>query len=107
MNERVEELVGSDHLKSTVDIWDTGGVDDWVDLEGVTVCNDDSFPYLDMKFYWSGDNLLFQVHMKPNQQVKYLNQGSAHRKEVFKAIPLGVMGRLAKLTSRTEENGDV
>ena len=80
---------------------------DGEDLEGVTVCTNDSFPYLDMEFYWSDDNLLFQVHMKPNQQVKYLNQGSTHRKDVFKAIPSGVMGRLAKLTSQTEENGDV
>ena len=43
VNERVEELVGSDHLKFTVDIWDAGGVDDGVDLEGVPVCNDNSF----------------------------------------------------------------
>ena len=107
VNKRAEELVGSDHLKFTVGIWDAGGVDDGVDLEGFTVCNEDLFPYLDMEFYWSGGDLLFQVHMKPNQQVKYLNQGSAHRKDVFKAIPSGVMGRLAKLTSRTEENGDV
>ena len=67
VNERVEELVGSDHLKCTVDIWDAGGFDDGVDIEGVTVCNDNSFPYLNMELYWSGDDLLFQVHMKPNQ----------------------------------------
>ena len=49
MKERVEELVGLDHLKFTVDIWDAGGVGDGVDLQGVTFCNDDSFPYLDME----------------------------------------------------------
>jgi hypothetical protein len=70
VNERVKELVGLDRLKFTVDIWDARGVDDGVDLEGVTVCNEDLFAYLDMEFYWSGDDLLFQVHMKPNQQVK-------------------------------------
>ena len=104
VTERVEGLVGSDHLKFTVDIWDAGGVDEGEDFEGITVCTNDCFPYLDMEFYWKDDDLLFQVHMKPNQQVKYLNQGSAHRRDVFKAIPSGVMGRLAKLTSRTEEN---
>ena len=106
VNERVEELVGLDHLKFTLDIWDAGGVDDGVDLERLIVCND-SFPYLDMEFYWSGEDLLFQVHMDPNQQVKYLNQGNAHRKDVFKAIPSGVMGGLEKLTSRTEDNKDM
>jgi hypothetical protein len=42
--------------------------------------------------------------MKPNQQLKYLNKGSAHTEACYKAIPKGVYQRLAKLTSMTEEN---
>ena len=41
--------------------------------------------------------------MKKNQQLKYLNKGSAHINSCFKAIPHDVMGRLAKLTTRSAE----
>ena len=65
------------------------------------------FPYLDMELVWSEQGeLQFQVYMKPNQQMKYLNKGSAHTHACFKAIPNGVYQRLAKLTTMTEENGD-
>ena len=37
--------------------------------------------------------------MKNNQQLKYLNKDSAHTSACFRAIPIGVFGRLAKLTS--------
>ena len=36
--------------------------------------------------------------------LEYLNKGSTHTKATFKAIPNGVLNRLAKLTSKTEEN---
>ena len=42
--------------------------------------------------------------MKPNQKLKYLNNGSCHTNSCFKAIPWGVFGRLANLTSRTRKN---
>jgi hypothetical protein len=44
--------------------------------------------------------------MKPNQQVKYLNKGSAHTNACFKAIPAGVYHRLTKLTSVDERNAN-
>ena len=44
--------------------------------------------------------------MKPNQQLKCLNQGSAHTPKCFKAIPQGVCQRLAKLTTVTEKNAN-
>jgi len=42
--------------------------------------------------------------LKKNQQLKYLNKGSAHTEACFTAIPLGVMKRLASLTTRTAES---
>ena len=69
-HERVECLVGSNHLKFTVEIWDAGGVDDGLKLDGVTVCNKEVFPYLDMEFFWRDDALLFKVHLNPNQLIK-------------------------------------
>ena len=71
----------------------------------MTVEESDHFPYLDMELYWSrhGD-LKFKVHTKPNQKIKYLNEGSTHAASVFKAVPCGVLNRLAKLTSITHRN---
>jgi hypothetical protein len=67
----------------------------------VSVAPDTSFPYLDMELFWSNDDdsLQFRVHLKPNQQLKYLNRDSTHTAACFKAIPTGVCSRLAKLTT--------
>ena len=46
--------------------------------------------------------LKFQVHLKPNQKLKYLNADSTHLPSTFKAIPAGVINRLSKLTSMTK-----
>ena len=101
---KVDELCESPLLRFTVDIWDAGGVDDGIDIEGVTYTTTDCFPYLDTELYWKDNALQFRVHMNKNQQLKYLNQGSAHTQSCFKAIPHGVMTRLAKLTTRSAEN---
>jgi hypothetical protein len=45
--------------------------------------------------------LLFCVHLKPNQQLLYLNRGSSHTSTCYRAIESGVLGRLAKRTSAT------
>ena len=107
LNERVECLVRSNHLKFTVDIWDTGGVPNGIKFDVVTVCYKEVLPYLVMEFFWCDDALLFKVHLNPNQQVKYLNQGSAHMRDVFKAIISGVMVRLVKITTQTPDNEGV
>ena len=72
--------------------------------ENVKIKREDSFPYLDMELYWREDQLKFRVHLKPNQQLKYLNKGSTHTNATFKSIPSGVIKRLSKLTSATPEN---
>jgi hypothetical protein len=56
-----------------------------------------------MELFWRGEDLNFRVHMKPNQLLKYLNKGSAHTQACFKAIPHGVLRRLANLTSLNPE----
>ena len=56
---------------------------------------------------WSTENdLNFRVHLKPNQQLKYLNKGSTHTEACF-AIPSGAVRRLALLTTRTNESEDI
>jgi hypothetical protein len=57
-----------------------------------------------MEMYWSPKSTLqFRVHLKANQTLKYLNHGSMHTEACFAAIPVGVMKRLASLTTRTDE----
>ena len=57
-----------------------------------------------MEMYWNQRNhLKFQVHMKPNQKLKYLNGDSTHMPSTFQAIPSGVLGRLNKLTSKSKK----
>ena len=67
-----------------------------------------TFLYLDLEFLWNADGELeYQVHQKPNQQLKYLNKGSTHTNAMFNAIPSGIFYRLAKLTSRTKKNSQM
>jgi hypothetical protein len=65
----------------------------------------DHFPFHDMELSWSNEGTLkFGVHLKPNQQLKYLNTGSTHTPGCFKAITTRVCYRLTKLTT-INENG--
>jgi hypothetical protein len=60
-----------------------------------------------MEMIWSMNGILnFRVHLKPNQMLKYLNNGSAHTRACLRAIPTGVCGRLAKLTTLNDTNGN-
>ena len=88
---KVNDLAGLDYLKFTAEVWGKAKYDGKVQ-KAVTVNGKDSFPYLDMEMYWSkrGD-LEFRVHLKVNQQLKYLNRGSTHTKACFQAIPSGVI----------------
>ena len=108
--ESVNQLAEGDYLQFTCDVWldktrresPEKGFD-----KNVTIQKGKTFPFLDMELLWSSKGeLQFQVHLKPNQELKYLNDGSAHTKACFKAIPNGVYKRLAKLTTITEENKD-
>ena len=72
----------------------------------VTITTEKAFPYLDMEISWQQDKLHFGVHLKQNQLLKYLTEGSMHTKPCYKAIPEGVYNRLGKLTTLTEENKD-
>ena len=45
-----------------------------------------------------------EIHLKPNQKLKCLNSDSNHIPSCFKSISRGVLKRLAKLTTMTEEN---
>lgn len=102
---KIDSLAGSSYLQFTAEIW---GADreDGTSSTKVSISKKAAFPYLDMEMYWVGTELQFRVHLKENQQLKYLNKGSAHTSACFRAIPTGVFGRLAKLTSATGESSN-
>jgi hypothetical protein len=74
----------------------------------VSVITDSTFPYLDMlELFWDTNYALaFQLHLKSNQRLQYLNTDSVHTKACFKAIPLGVSTRLTNLTTFTPSDSN-
>ena len=101
---KVNILTGSDHLQFTAEIWNPSAAENEEPRnKNVTIRTEQSFPYLDMELYWRENELNFRIHLKPNQQLKYLNKGSTHTNATFKAIPNGVLKRLANLTSANPE----
>jgi len=103
--EKVNSLCGSTHLQFTADVWTPGNPTSTGTYDGISAVCTDSFPYLDTELYWDkNENLAFRVHMKTNQQLKYLNKGSAHTRACMKAIPHGVLNRLGKLTTVSSTN---
>ena len=100
----VDELCGNSFLQFKAVMWQSGGRLSR-DTPNLSVDTNPAFPYLDMEMYWSSrGQLRFRVHLKPNQQLLYLNRGSSHTWSCYRAIESGVLGRLAKLTSATAAN---
>ena len=105
----VDDIAGNNFLKFTAVVWDPlNHHSEWdISNTAITVDKSPSFPFLDMEMYWlSEQSLAFRVHLKKNQQLKYLNKGSSHTPGCFKAIPNGVIKRLTKLTSINDSNSN-
>jgi hypothetical protein len=109
----INSVAGNNFLQFTAVVWKPNG--DGIDND-ISPLSDDNktqlesktcFPYLDMELFWNEQGTLeFRVHLKPNQQLKYLNKGSSHTPSCYSAISTGVFKRLAKLTSLTDSNKD-
>ena len=93
---------GNQHLKFTAEIWTDGANSLTPEKEDrVQIVTNDEFPFLDMKTSWSPEgDLQFGVSRKKGQQLKYVGKESTHTPRTLRAIPSGVLKRLAKLTSR-------
>ena len=102
----VNTLIEGNYLQFTALIWNvdesSSKLTDKIDTVG-----DNAFPYLDMEFFWSDNELHTKVHIKQNQRLSYLEKCSTHPSTVFKAIPRGVFKRLAKLTTKTPKNANI
>ena len=69
--------------------------------EQVQIVTNDEFSFLDMKMSWSPEgDLQFGVFRKKGQLLKYVRKESTHTPGTLRAIPSGVLKRLARLTSR-------
>jgi len=100
----VNELAENDFLCFTASIWGSNK-EDGASSKIVSVATKNTFPHLDMEMSWSEEgDLRFGVHLKPNQALKCLNNGSSHPTSCIRAISQGAIGRLAKLTSCTEDS---
>jgi hypothetical protein len=104
----INNKAGNDKLSFTAEVW-TPAEESTPKVRGkVGTEMTDQFPFLDMELSWDKEGVLkFGVHMKPNQQLKYLNTGSAHTPGCFKAIMTGVCYRLTKLTTVNKNNEDM
>jgi len=104
----INDIAGNNKLSFTAEIWTPGGNPAPKIRGKVGLHTANEFPFLDMELSWRKDgNLKFGVHMKPNQQLKYLNAGSAHTPGCFKAITAGVCHRLTRLTSVNEDSANM
>ena len=103
----INDLAGNDFLQFMADVWKPGAMECSRIGGKVTTTNTEFFPFLDMEIRWGAERKPeFGVHLKPNQQLKYLNRGSSHTPGCFKAIPNGVFNRLAKLMTVDDKNRD-
>ena len=92
----------SDCLQFTMEVWGEDGNPN-IKNEKLTYVNEKKITYLDLEMYWNENkDLKFQVHLKPNQKLKYLISDSTHLPSSFKAIPSGVFKRLGKLISNSK-----
>ena len=103
---KVNELCETEDISFTAEIWQPSLTSTTIQVnDDITIVQGPCFPYLDMTISWNcRGELRFKVYTKPNQQLKYLNKGSCHTHHCFTAIPRGVFGRLARLTSKTRRN---
>ena len=105
---KINNIAGNDYLQFTCETWNPGGRSSRTKTETTSIITDKVFPFLDLEFFWGDSGKLeIQIHRNKNQLLKYLNKESTHTKATFKAIPNGVLNRLAKLTSRIEEKSSM
>ena len=99
----VNKLAESECLEFTCEAWNIEENEKIIN-KNLTIVKNKYFPYLDMEMYWNDrHDLKFQIYMKENQKLKYLNSDSTHMSSTFRAIPSGVLGRLSKLTSKNKK----
>lgn len=87
---KVNNLCGSDGLNFTAEIWRCVYNEICVNTslnKQTTIIKGKYFLFLDGFLFWSFHNKLsFNIYMKPNQKLKYLNRDSFYTNKCFEAI---------------------
>ena len=73
----INHYATNNFLKFTVTIWGANR-DDRSKHPKVSIDTQEYFPFLDMELFWNQEKLSTRIHLKPNQQLKYLNSDSTH-----------------------------
>ena len=98
----VNKAAGNQHLQFIAEKWmkeeNSPNPEKQVSVQILT---NNKFPFLDMKMSWSPEgDLKLGLFRKNGKQLKYVGKGITHRPGTLHAIPLGVLNRLDKITSR-------
>ena len=98
----MNKAAGNQHLQFTPEIWTTEENSPTPAKEEIfQIVTNEKFPFLHMKISWSPDgDLQFRVFSKRGQKSKYFGKDITYTPGTLRAIPSGVLNRLAKLTSR-------
>ena len=81
--QKVDKIAKYDCLKFTEELWVIKD-DEKVINENIIIINDNVFPYLDMEKVWNDRGILvFPIHLKPNQKLKYLSKDRTHLPSTF------------------------
>ena len=80
----IESISGKDFLKFTAVLWKPNEQKEAESNNAVQINSDPFLPYLDTELFWGLDETLqFKVHLKPNQQLKYLKHGKRAHTGLF------------------------
>ena len=98
----MDKAAGNQHLQFTAEIWKSDeNSPSQAEEYRVQIVMKDEFPFLDMNMKWTPERKQnFSVFRKFGQQSKYIGKESTHTPSTLRAIPSGVLNRLAKITSR-------
>ena len=96
----VNKAAVNQHLQFTAETWTTEEKSPTpAKEERVQIVTNEKLPFIDMKTSWSPEeDMQFGVFRKKGQQLKSFGKKSTHTPGT--SIPLGVLNRFAKLTSR-------
>ena len=105
----MNQSIGGQKLRFTCEVWRPSGNVTKVTKKltnDINVVEAKYFPYLDLNMYFCThcQKLQFKVHLKANQELKYLNRESTHTRCCIRAVPCRVFNCLAKLTSCTRKS---
>ena len=98
----MDKAVVNQHVQFTAEIWKPNeNPRPQTKEDRVQTVTKYESPFLDMNMKWTPEGELnFSVFRKAGQQLKYVVKESTHTPGTLRAIPSGVLNRLAKLTSQ-------